>query len=177
MSPEERSDATSYEAFVACAWRKAAQSGYASSRVRLSLPGLHAQALEMSEIPDDAKPALELLRSVGGDEMLALMFQTFVQFADERTRAMADDVTAGRLREVAAGAHALKASARQLGALALGDACQLVEEAGKAENAAAAADGVLVVQDRYRVARDWMNVSATASSPAPVQAPQAPRAP
>jgi HPt (histidine-containing phosphotransfer) domain-containing protein len=117
----------------------------------------------MAEIPDDANPALDLLRSVGGDEMLAVMLATFVQFADERVPAMATEVSAGRLREAAAIAHALKASARQLGALALGDACQQMEEAGKAENAAAVADGVLVVQDRYRVAREWMRAIATAS--------------
>ncbi len=30
------------------------------------------------QIPDDAKPALDMLRSVGGDEMLAMMMQTFL---------------------------------------------------------------------------------------------------
>ena len=34
--------------------------------------------------PEDAKPALDMLRSLGGDEMLAMMMQTFIQFAEER---------------------------------------------------------------------------------------------
>ena len=117
----------------------------------------------MAQIPDNATPALDMLRSVGGDAMLAMMLQTFVQFADERIPQIAAEAAAGRLREAASGAHALKASARQLGALALGDACQRLEEAGRAEHAEAVADGVLDVQDAYRVARDWMSALATAS--------------
>ncbi len=117
----------------------------------------------MADVPDDAKASLDVLRSVGGDEMLAMMLRTFIQFADERIPAMASEVARGQLREAAAIAHSLKSSARQLGAMALGDACQTMEEAGKAENAAAAAGGVLEVQDRYRAARDWMNQIATAS--------------
>ena len=92
-----------------------------------------------------------------------MLFRSFIEFADERIPALASDVANGRLREAASIAHAIKASARQLGALALGDACQRMEEAGKAENAAAADDGVLEVQDRYRAARDWMQRVATAS--------------
>ena len=86
----------------------------------------------MAQIPDNATPALDMLRSVGGDAMLAMMLQTFVQFADERIPQIAAEAAAGRLREAASGAHALKASARQLGALALGDALAMVllEERG-----------------------------------------------
>lgn len=117
----------------------------------------------MAEVPDDAKASLDVLRSVGGDEMLAMMLRTFIQFADERIPAMQGAVAGGQLREAASIAHSLKSSARQLGAMALGDACQVMEEAGKAENAAAAAGGVLVVQERYRAARDWMSAIVTAS--------------
>jgi HPt (histidine-containing phosphotransfer) domain-containing protein len=117
----------------------------------------------MAEVPDEAKSSLDMLRSVGGNEMLAMMLQTFLQFADERIPAMLADVSAGRLKEGAAIAHSLKSSSRQLGAMALGEACQIVETAGKAEDAAACAGGVSEVQLRYREARDWMQTIATGS--------------
>jgi HPt (histidine-containing phosphotransfer) domain-containing protein len=124
---------------------------------------IRARGSRMADVPHDATASLDLLRSVGGDEMLAMMLRTFIEFADERIPAMATEVAGGRLREAAAIAHSIKSSARQLGAMALGDDCQHMEEAGKAENAAAAADGVLRVQDSYRAAREWMLTIATAS--------------
>ena len=51
----------------------------------------------MAQIPDNATPALDMLRSVGGDAMLAMMLQTFVQFADERIPQIAAEAAeAGR---------------------------------------------------------------------------------
>ena len=118
----------------------------------------------MYEVPEDAKPALEMLRGVGGDEMLAMMMQTFIQFADERLIKLAEESRDGRIAEVAGIAHSLKSSARQLGALALGEACAVTEAAAKAGDQAAAARGVADVEREYALAKGWMAELATAVS-------------
>jgi HPt (histidine-containing phosphotransfer) domain-containing protein len=110
----------------------------------------------MPQIPDDAKPALDMLRSVGGDEMLAMMMQTFLQFADERLGKMVEEANLGNIAEVAGIAHSLKSSARQLGALALGEACAVTEAAGKDGNKALALHGVTAVRREYAAAKPWL---------------------
>ncbi len=118
----------------------------------------------MSQVPDDARPALELLRSIGGDEMLAMMMQTFLTFADERLAKLIEEAEAGNISEVAGIAHSLKSSARQLGALAMGEACAATETAGKSGDAAAAVSGVSEIQREYAEAQPWMRAVATGPS-------------
>ena len=110
----------------------------------------------MSQIPDDAKPALDMLRSVGGDEMLAMMMQTFLQFSEERLAKMVEEANSGNVPEVASIAHSLKSSARQLGALALGEACAVTESAGKAGQKAVALEGVTAIQREFAAAKPWL---------------------
>lgn len=110
----------------------------------------------MPQIPEDAKPALDMLRSVGGDEMLAMMMQTFLQFAEERVEKLVEEATLGNVPEVASIAHSLKSSARQLGALALGEACAVTEAAGKAGKKDAALDGVRAIQREFATAKPWL---------------------
>ena len=118
----------------------------------------------MSQVPDDAKPALDVLRSVGGDEMLAMMMQTFLQFAEERVAKIIEESGEGHISEVAGIAHSLKSSARQLGAVALGEACAATEVAGRASDAAAASNGVQAIQREFAAAKPWMEALATGSS-------------
>lgn len=115
-------------------------------------------------VPADALPALDMLRSVGGDEMLAMMMQTFIQFAEERLAKLRDEAAEGRISEVAGIAHSLKSSARQLGANALGDACARTEEAGKSGRPDDAISGVSAIQSEYAAAKPWMEALARASS-------------
>ncbi len=110
----------------------------------------------MSLAPDDAKPALDMLRSVGGDEMLAMMMQTFIDFADEKMTKMSEAASGGDVVEVAAIAHSLKSSSRQLGAMPLGESCEAAEKAGKAGDAAGAASAVADARRDYAAARLWM---------------------
>jgi HPt (histidine-containing phosphotransfer) domain-containing protein len=110
----------------------------------------------MPLIPDDAKPALDMLRSVGGDEMLAMMMQTFLQFAEERVAKMVEEASLGNINEVAGIAHSLKSSARQLGALALGEACAVTEAAGKAGRNEIALGGVEAIQREFATAKPWL---------------------
>jgi two-component system sensor histidine kinase/response regulator len=114
----------------------------------------------MAQIPDDAKPALDMLRSVGGDEMLAMMMQTFLQFAEERLTKMVEQANLGNISEVASIAHSLKSSARQLGALALGEACAVTESAGKAGKTELALDGVGAIQREFVTAKPWLKALA-----------------
>jgi HPt (histidine-containing phosphotransfer) domain-containing protein len=118
----------------------------------------------MPHPPEDATPALDLLRSVGGDEMLAMMMQTFIQFAEDRMGKLMEESASGRLSEVAGIAHSLKSSARQLGAIALGEACAVTELAGRAGDDAASRSGVASIQREYAAAKPWMQSLATGSS-------------
>ncbi|HVT38558.1 MAG TPA: Hpt domain-containing protein [Gemmatimonadaceae bacterium] len=118
----------------------------------------------MPEVPEDAKPALDMLRSIGGEEMLAMMMQTFLQFADERLSKLVDESREGHIDEVAGIAHSLKSSARQLGAHAMGEACAVTEAAAKAGDLDVATNGVDAVEREYAAARPWMEAIATGSS-------------
>jgi HPt (histidine-containing phosphotransfer) domain-containing protein len=110
----------------------------------------------MTQVPDDAKPALDMLRSVGGDEMLAMMMQTFLQFAEERVAKMVEEANLGNINEVASIAHSLKSSARQLGALPLGEACAVTEAAGKEGKTELALEGVGAIQREFAAAKPWL---------------------
>jgi HPt (histidine-containing phosphotransfer) domain-containing protein len=110
----------------------------------------------MPEIPESARPALDMLRGVGGPEMVAMLVRTFVQFVDERVVKLAEEAGHQRWSEVASIAHAVKSSARQLGAVALADACAATEAAGRAGDIPAASTGVADIQREFAAARAWM---------------------
>ena len=115
----------------------------------------------MTAVPDDARPALDVLKSVGGDDMVAMLMRTFVQFADERVAKLLEEAGNGRWEEVASIAHAIKSSARQLGANALSDACGATEESGRRGDDAATSAGVVAIQREYQFAREWMDALAS----------------
>jgi two-component system sensor histidine kinase/response regulator len=114
----------------------------------------------MTAVPDNARPALDVLKSVGGDDMVAMLMRTFVQFADERVAKLVEEAGHERWEEVASIAHAIKSSARQLGAISLSDACADTEDAGRKGDHAAAATGVTAIQREYQAARAWMDALA-----------------
>ena len=118
----------------------------------------------MTEVPDDARPALDVLKSVGGDDMVAMLMRTFVQFADERVAKIVEEAGNARWEEVASIAHAIKSSARQLGANSLSDACGVTENSGRSGDNVACAAGVDAVQREYRTARVWMDALASPST-------------
>ena len=115
----------------------------------------------MTAVPDDARPALDVLKSVGGDDMVAMLMRTFVQFADERVAKLVEEAGNENWDEVASIAHAIKSSARQLGAIALSDACGLTEEAGRSGDFAATSAGVVAIQREFQSARAWMDALST----------------
>jgi HPt (histidine-containing phosphotransfer) domain-containing protein len=115
----------------------------------------------MTAVPDDARPPIDVLRSVGGDDMVAMLMRTFVQFAEERVGKLVEEAGNARWEEVASIAHAIKSSARQLGAVALGDACNDTETAGRVGNAVACQAGVEAIRREFQAARAWMSELAT----------------
>lgn len=119
----------------------------------------------MTSTPESAKPALDMLRGVGGDDMVAMLMRTFLSFADERVAKLVEEARHRRWDEVASIAHAIKSSARQLGAVALADACAATEAAGRSTNPASASDGIATIQAEFASARTWMQtLAATGSS-------------
>jgi HPt (histidine-containing phosphotransfer) domain-containing protein len=114
----------------------------------------------MTQIPESATPALDMLRGIGGDDMVSMLLKTFMQFADERVTKLAEESAAARWSEVASIAHAIKSSARQLGAMSLADASAVVEAAGRANDSAKCLAGVVAIQREYATAREWMAATA-----------------
>lgn len=110
----------------------------------------------MVDLPEDARTALDVLRTVGGEEMVGMLLRTFVTFADERMLKIVEESGNGRWEEVASIAHSLKSSARQLGAMPLGDACAETEHAGRGGDVAGARAGVDAITREYGIARAWM---------------------
>lgn len=115
----------------------------------------------MTEIPDDVRTALEGLRSLGGDALLTQMVAVFVDYSRDRVQALQVAAVAGDLAAAAAAAHTLKGSARQLGLIAMGNACVAVEEASKQGDVAAARSHTADVQTQFTTAVEWLT-SATA---------------
>jgi HPt (histidine-containing phosphotransfer) domain-containing protein len=69
---------------------------------------------------------------------------------------MVEEASLGNIMEVANIAHSLKSSARQLGALDLGEACAVTEAAGKADKTELALEGVQAVQREFAAAKPWL---------------------
>ena len=115
----------------------------------------------MSEVPTAVLDALQGLRSLGGDTLLKQMVAVFVEHSRDRMQALETAVAAGDLASAASAAHTLKGSARQLGLIAMGDACSAVEQASKQGDAAAAQLHTAAVHTQYTTAVEWLT-SATA---------------
>jgi HPt (histidine-containing phosphotransfer) domain-containing protein len=118
----------------------------------------------MTDIPEDARPALDMLRGVGGDQMVAMLMRTFIDFGDERLSKLVEEADNHRWEEVASIAHAIKSSARQLGAVSLADACAATEAAGRGGDPAKAAEGVAAIRAAFAAARPWMQALAQGAS-------------
>jgi HPt (histidine-containing phosphotransfer) domain-containing protein len=112
----------------------------------------------VSAEPDEAKEALDMLRSFGGDELVRSLMATFLKFADEQMASAAQAAAAGDGAGIARAAHAIKSSSRQLGAFPLGEACERAETAG-VDNAdvAGAVAGFEAMKSELAVARRWMD--------------------
>ena len=106
--------------------------------------------------PADARPAVEELRSIGGDELVREMMGTFVRFATAQVARLHDAAAHGDLETGATLAHTLTSSARQLGAHHLGEACSSAELAARGGDAAGFHTWTDEVATAFADARAWM---------------------
>lgn len=88
------------------------------------------------------------------------MLRTFVQFTAAQLARLADAEGAGDLDAAATIAHTVRSSARQLGAVALGEACAAAELAGRGGDAAALLTAAAAMRREYAAARPWMDALA-----------------
>lgn len=119
----------------------------------------------MTRIPDESAEALDALRQFGGDELLRTLLETFLSFTEAQL-AVADLAAAdGDGAGIARVAHGLKSSARQMGAVALADACARTEEAGVGNaDVPAAVAGVTAMRREFAAAQLWMRSLLAAAS-------------
>ena len=88
---------------------------------------------------------LEILREADAEEMLAEILQTFADEAPKRMRAVEDAAGEHHLESIRQAAHAYKSSARQIGAVQLGELLAALEHSaseGSLETALAMIDRV-----------------------------------
>jgi HPt (histidine-containing phosphotransfer) domain-containing protein len=111
-------------------------------------------------MPSDARPAIAELHAIGGDELVSAMLRTFVQFTEAQLLRLSDAEGAGDLDAAATIAHTVRSSARQLGALGLGQACEAAMLAGRGGDAAALHAAAEGMRREFTAARPWMDALA-----------------
>jgi HPt (histidine-containing phosphotransfer) domain-containing protein len=111
--------------------------------------------------PAEARAALDLIREIGGDELVVALLKTFISFAGEQLVGAATAAAAGDAAGIARVAHTLKASSRQLGAVAMAEVCEAAERAGLAADVPGAVAGVAAMQREFDLACQWMQAMRT----------------
>jgi len=114
---------------------------------------------DVSHIPDEVRVALDGLRALGGDALLKQMIVVFVDHSRDRMEALQGAAAAGNLAGASAAAHTLKGSARQLGLVAMGNACVAVEDAAKQGDVAATQTQTAAVYAMYTTAVEWLTAA------------------
>ena len=107
-------------------------------------------------LPADARPAVEELRSIGGDELVREMMGTFIRFATAHVQRLHEAAEHGDLEAGALIAHTLKTSARQLGAMLLGETCASAEAAARGGDGAGLLTWADAVTAAFDEAKGWM---------------------
>lgn len=113
----------------------------------------------MQEIPEPVRVALDGLRALGGDGLVRQMVAVFNEHSSERIRLLQEAADRGDLKSVAEAAHTLKGSARQLGLIALADACLAVEMAAKGSDLEGTQTLAAAVHETYTTAAEWLTAA------------------
>ena len=113
-----------------------------------------------STLPSDARPAVDELRSIGGEELVREMMGTFVRFATAHVGRLHDAAENGDLEGGATIAHTLKSSARQLGAVHLAELCASAELAARGGDAAGFVQWSEEAATAFTEAKPWMSTLA-----------------
>jgi signal transduction histidine kinase/CheY-like chemotaxis protein len=95
--------------------------------------------------------AVDSIRAIGGDDLLARMIDLFKQDAPALLHKLRHAIADGNVDAVCAGAHALKSVSLNLGAFALGDLCKRIES--DARSGVVAADPSSSLGSAYDAAR------------------------
>ncbi len=115
----------------------------------------------MIKTPTDAMPAVDEIRAIGGDELVREMMTTFVRYATVHVQRLSEAAEHGDLEAGATIAHTLKSSARQLGAMHLGEVCASAELAARGGDAAGFVKWTEEVTGAFADAKGWMEGLAT----------------
>ena len=103
----------------------------------------------------DDKP-LGMLRRVGKQTLANKMIDMFLASAPHRLAAIEIGLEGGDLEVVSRGAHSLKPSAGQLGAVRLQELCQQVEDAARNGDGAAAGSLLPDLRSEVSLAIEWL---------------------
>jgi len=106
--------------------------------------------------PPEALPAIDELRLIGGDELVQEMTKTFLRFGRAQVSRLDEAAATGEMEQGAVLAHTFKSSARQLGAVTLGDACSRAELAARGGDAAGFVQAANDVGRAFHEARPWL---------------------
>lgn len=87
------------------------------------------------QMPLVDKPVLDKLAMEVGEESAAFLLDSLKKEIKQSGCELSQHATSGNLEQLEVQAHALKSAARSFGALRLGEACQEIEHAAKAERA------------------------------------------
>lgn len=120
--------------------------------------------MTLEQIPVDARPAVEEIRQIGGDELVREMMGTFVRFATAHVRRLHEAAELGDLEGGTTIAHTLKSSARQLGALHLAEVCASAELAARGGDAGGLLKWSEEAASAFADARGWMERLATTAA-------------
>ncbi len=103
--------------------------------------------------------ALQRLRRFGGDKLVHELVQLFLQHSPDRLSAARAGLLASNANVVKASLHALKASAGQLGALAVQRLCEEGEREASNERLDRVARMLVPLEDELARARRWLSAS------------------
>ncbi len=106
--------------------------------------------------PSEALPAIDELRLIGGDELVQEMTRTFLKFGRTQVSRLDEAAATGELAQGAVLAHTFKSSARQLGAVSLGDACSRAELAARGGDVSGFIEAANDVGRAFHAARPWL---------------------
>ena len=110
---------------------------------------MKGESQAMSESLQDVNPAvLQALQELMQDDY-ALLLDTFLGDADLRMRQLREALSAGDMNAFRQAAHSFKGSCGNMGAAALEQACLEAEAAGLAEDRAAAAKALTVIEQAF----------------------------
>jgi len=112
----------------------------------------------MTDARFDDKP-IAMLRRVGRDALARKMIDLFLASAPDRVASIEQSLASGDVVAAGRTAHSLKPSAGQLGAVALQDMCQRIEDAAKAGDTATAGSLLPDLRKELALAVDWLRTA------------------